>query len=279
MSWVRLDDQFPDHPKVAGLSNEAFCLHVTAMCWTAKQQTDGKLPSRLLTRLAWRCQDPATAAAELIEAGVWDKTPEGWEIHDFLVYNPTKEQVAELAAKRSAAGVAGAMARWQTDGKPDGKPHGKQDSKIMPPSPSPSPSPIPDPIPGELTATPSANADKRVNPGTLGEWHDLLRTDTNKVAVLRRMFDKLFPDAVDIPDYARLGKTAKQVGGAGRLAELMWTNSAKPPSGDVMAYLVRVSKNGAGPRNDPKRMAETQTDYDALKARYAPKHLEELIEH
>jgi hypothetical protein len=121
------------------------------MCWTAKQQTDGKLPSRLLTRLAWRCQDPATAAAELIEAGVWDKTPEGWEIHDFLVYNPTKEQVAELAVKRSAAGTAGAMARWQTDSKPDGKSHGKEDGKpdgkIMPPSPSPSPSPVPSQIP------------------------------------------------------------------------------------------------------------------------------------
>lgn len=141
MSWVRLDDQFPDHPKVAGLSNEAFCLHVTAMCWTAKQQTDGKLPSIVLRRLAWRCQDPATAATELEMAGVWDKTPEGWEIHDFLDYNPTKEQVAELAAKRSAAGTAGAMARWQTDSKPNGKSHGKQDSKphgkIMPPSPSP----------------------------------------------------------------------------------------------------------------------------------------------
>jgi len=147
MSWVRLDDQFPDHPKVAGLSNDAFCLHVTSMCWTAKQQTDGKLPSRLLTRLAWRCQDPATAAAELEAAGVWDKTPDGWEIHDFLVYNPTKEQVEELAAKRSAAGTAGAMARWQTDSKPDGKSHGKEDGKhdgkIMPPSPSPSPSPVP----------------------------------------------------------------------------------------------------------------------------------------
>jgi hypothetical protein len=137
MSWVRLDDQFADHPKVAGLSNDAFCLHVTAMCWTAKQQTDGKLPSRLLSRLAWRCQDPATAAAELQAAGVWDKTPEGWEIHDFLVYNPTKEQAAELAAKRSEAGKAGATARWQSDGKS----HGSVDGKTMPPSPSPSPSP------------------------------------------------------------------------------------------------------------------------------------------
>lgn len=150
MSWVRLDDQFADHPKVAGLSNDAFCLHVTAMCWTAKQQTDGKLPSRLLSRLAWRCQDPATAAAELQAAGVWDKTPEGWEIHDFLVYNPTKEQAAELAAKRSEAGKAGATARWQSDGKS----HGSVDGKTMPPSPSPSPSPSP--IPGSTVVAPPA---------------------------------------------------------------------------------------------------------------------------
>ena len=129
-------------------------------------------------------------------------------------------------------------------------------------------------------AAPSAKADTGASPGTLGEWHDLLRADTNKVAVLRRMFDKLYPDAVDIPDYSRLGKTAKQVGGAGRLAELMWTNSAKPPSGDVMAYLVRVSKNGTGRNgNDPKRRGETLTDYEALKAHYVPRHLEDLVEY
>lgn len=160
MSWVRIDDEFPDHRKIAGLTNDAFCLHVTAMCWVAKQQTDGKLPSVVLRRLAWRCQDPAMAAAELETAGVWDKTPEGWEIHDFLTYNPTKEQIIELAAKRSEAGKAGAMARWQDHGKEDGKPHGKEDGKIMPPSPFPSPlplSPSPDPNP-KGAATPRAAA-------------------------------------------------------------------------------------------------------------------------
>jgi len=132
----------------------------------------------------------------------------------------------------------------------------------------------------EAAATPSASADKRGDPGTQAEWHDLLREATNKTAVLLSMFSKLYPDAVDVPDYARIGKTAKQVGGAGRLAELMWIGSTKPPSGDVMAYLVRVSKNGVGKNgNDPKRMAETQTDYEAIKARYVPKHLEDFIEY
>lgn len=135
MSWVRLDDQFPDHPKVAGLSNDAFCLHVTAMCWTAKQQTDGKLPLRLLSRLAWRCQDPAMAKDELVTAGVWDIDGEdGWLIHDYGEYNPTKVTSEELSAKRSEAGKAGAAKRWQLAKQNDSKPHGK----TIAPSPSPS---------------------------------------------------------------------------------------------------------------------------------------------
>ncbi len=139
MSWVKIDDEFPDHKKVASLSNDAFCLHVTAMCWVAKWQTDGKLPSKLLGKLAWRCQDPASAASELVTSGVWETTPEGWEIHDFLEYNPSKAQIAELAETRSEAGKAGAMARWQNHSKPNGKTHSKPHGKKMPPSPSPSP--------------------------------------------------------------------------------------------------------------------------------------------
>jgi hypothetical protein len=141
MAWVRLDDQFPDHPKVAGLSNDAFCLHVTAMCYTARQQTDGKLPCGLLKRLAWRCHDPAIAVAELVASGVWDEDGEkGWAIHDYLDYNPSKAELDTLAATRSEAGKAGAMARWQKDGKQHGKSHSKQHGKIMPHTPSPSPS-------------------------------------------------------------------------------------------------------------------------------------------
>jgi hypothetical protein len=266
MSWVRLDDQFADHPKVAGLSNDAFCLHVTAMCWTAKQQTDGKLPSRLLSRLAWRCQDPATAAAELQAAGVWDKTPEGWEIHDFLVYNPTKEQAAELAAKRSEAGKAGATARWQSDGKS----HGSVDGKTMPPSPSPSPSPIPGSTvvaPPESAQTPLAIANPAatpvVVPVSLPEWTERLRDSSNRQAVLVQMIQTLYPNSLDVPSYAYVAKVASKVGGAGRLAELLWQNSAKPPSGDVLAYIQAQAKPGANGTR-PSNAKATSADLDAI---------------
>jgi hypothetical protein len=80
------------------------------------------------------------AVAELVASGVWDENgADGWKIHDYLDYNPSKAELDGLAATRSEAGKAGAMARWQNHSKPHSKPHGKPHGKPMPHTPSPSP--------------------------------------------------------------------------------------------------------------------------------------------
>jgi len=72
--------------------------------------------------------------------------------------------------------------------------------------------------------------------------------------VLVLMFETLYPGAVDVPSFAYIGRVANKVGGAGRLAELLWQNAAKPPSGDVLAYIQaqvqanKPSTNGARPQ-------------------------------
>lgn len=77
------------------------------------------------------------AKEELVTAGVWDVDPvDGWNIHDYGEYNPTKVVSEELSAIRSQAGKAGAAKRWQLAKQTDSKQHGK----TMPPTPSPSPS-------------------------------------------------------------------------------------------------------------------------------------------
>lgn len=114
-----------------------------------------------------------------------------------------------------------------------------------------------------LTATPSAGADQ---PQNLGDWLDILRESKNRNADLVRMFKTLYPQAVDVPDYGYIGKVANKVGGAGRLAELLWHSSTRPPTGDVLAYIqtqVKANKNGnghgAGPP-DPNRYRANLTD-------------------
>lgn len=48
----------------------------------------------------------------LVAAGLWVEVEGGWVIHDFLEWNRSNEQMAELRAKKAAAGKKGAAARW-----------------------------------------------------------------------------------------------------------------------------------------------------------------------
>jgi len=100
MPWVKLDDRFPSHRKIALLSDRAFRLHVSAICWSAENLTDGHIGDRELA-LITRIRGVKATAKELEAAGVWDRMDDGWSIHDYLDYNPSREQVL-LDRKKNA---------------------------------------------------------------------------------------------------------------------------------------------------------------------------------
>jgi len=85
------------------------------------------------------------------------------------------------------------------------------------------------------------------NPASLsGAFRHFLRelkTSKNRPALLRQLYQLCFGDKEeDLPDYGYVGKVARRIGGAGRLAELMWRLAAKPPTGDVLAYIQAIHK-------------------------------------
>lgn len=92
MPWVKLDDRFPSHRKVALLSDRAFRLHVSALCWASENLTEGRILDRELPLVA-RIRGVKAAAKELEDARLWDRTEDGWSIHDFLEYNPDRARV------------------------------------------------------------------------------------------------------------------------------------------------------------------------------------------
>jgi hypothetical protein len=124
MTWVRFDDLFPIHRKVAGLSDSLYRLHTEAIFWCARNTTDGVIRKTELAQISAR--STAKRAANLVEAGVWHTagdlctgckealadagTPEprdGWVIHDYLVFQPSRSKVVhERQAK------AERQARW-----------------------------------------------------------------------------------------------------------------------------------------------------------------------
>ncbi|MCI0386192.1 hypothetical protein [Streptomyces sp. CNQ085] len=101
MPWVRLDDRFPSHRKVALLSDRAFRLYVSALCWSSENLTEGRILDKELPLIS-RVRGVKTVAKELEDARLWDRIEGGWEIHDYLEYNPDRARVQADRAANAA---------------------------------------------------------------------------------------------------------------------------------------------------------------------------------
>lgn len=108
MTWLRLDDKMARHPKIAGLSDAAFRLHVNAMLYCAEQQTDGHILSIAVPTLTAH-KSKTSLIEELVDAGLWHSEPDGWSVHDYLDWNPSKEESEQRRAARAAAGRVGGL--------------------------------------------------------------------------------------------------------------------------------------------------------------------------
>lgn len=102
MAWVKLDDGFYMHPKVAGRSPAAVGLHVSALCYCSQNLTDGLLPKGMEKRIT-STPNVGKLVAELVEAGLWHDDGTDWRMHDYLDFQPTRAKVLadrEASAKR-----------------------------------------------------------------------------------------------------------------------------------------------------------------------------------
>jgi len=79
-------------------------------------------------------------------------------------------------------------------------------------------------------------------PEAFCDWLKVIEQAKNRPASLQTMFRALYPGRSP-PDYSYLGRVARQVGGAGRLAELLWQNSSRPPTGDILAYCLSTGRS------------------------------------
>jgi hypothetical protein len=103
VTWVKLDDRFPDHPKVGDLSDAAFRAYVSGLCYSAEHLTDGFLPPAFISR-----SKPRTIA-ELVEAGLWEhgNGSRGVHIHDYLEFQPSRSETEANREARASAGRRG----------------------------------------------------------------------------------------------------------------------------------------------------------------------------
>lgn len=125
MPWGRVDDTYYDHPKLEELEDAhewpdrlaGAGLNSLAWSWCNRFLTDGKVPRATVTKLGGTVE----LADQLVRVGLWEGVAGGYQIHDFLVYNDSREQVLarrEKEAQRKANYRAGRRPSGTTTGTP-----------------------------------------------------------------------------------------------------------------------------------------------------------------
>jgi hypothetical protein len=97
MGWARIDDDFPNHPKVWRVGAEGVALFLEGLCHASKFLTDGLLARPEVERMRL-VKKPLTVAQKLVEVGLWELDGDNFRIHDYHDYNPTSDSVRERRA-------------------------------------------------------------------------------------------------------------------------------------------------------------------------------------
>src|SRR3990172_9400260 len=93
MAWLRLDDGFPQHPKLDGWTSAQKWALVELFAYCARHRTEGHVPSDL-SLLPRGITTKVLILAE--EAGFLDRGAEGLlTVHDWSVYNPSDPNAAD----------------------------------------------------------------------------------------------------------------------------------------------------------------------------------------
>lgn len=196
MPWARLDDQILDNVKIADAGIVGFAVHIAAITWCCRNMTDGRLPfsaarrlfdfvsltdeiieyvpagAKMQERLQQSFYDLPditvdAVAKRLVACGLWEEAEGGWQVHDFLVYNPSREQIMAEREARSKAGREGARRRWNgsshddshssSHGSAHGATHGTRSADGLAKRwQNDAPDPDPDPDPGSRSRSAAA---------------------------------------------------------------------------------------------------------------------------
>jgi hypothetical protein len=179
MPWVRIDEEFPHHPKVVKAGPLGMAMQVAALCYCNRYLTDGFVPRSVAATLLdldglgmrmWMGElagggEDATwqlVVGDLEDAGLWEKAEGGWRIHDYHDYQPSREHVLQVREVRKDAGRKGGQAKSKQVAKqPPSNGEANAEAKSYP-------VPVPVPVP-PVGTTGSSVTDTSVGSNTVVE--------------------------------------------------------------------------------------------------------------
>lgn len=115
MAWVKVDDQFTDHPKIVAAGPLGGWLYVAGLCYCARYLTDGFIPRAQVRKLV-DVDDVTPLVTALLTCNLWRESQGGYIVHDYLEYNPPAERV-----KQERAENAKRQAEWRENKRKNGR--------------------------------------------------------------------------------------------------------------------------------------------------------------
>ncbi len=117
--YIALENTFPDNPKTLAIGPFAAYLYICGLCYCDRHQTDGFIPAQAVVAIALQLEwetEGSNDLLRLLEAnGMWERVLldgclVGWNVHDYLNHQLSKEAFASLSKKRADAGRKGGLA-------------------------------------------------------------------------------------------------------------------------------------------------------------------------
>jgi hypothetical protein len=143
-TWIKLHNNFFRNPKVLAAGEDAALLYIQGLVYCSDSLTDGSIPTAALRTLTAK-KDARTLARVLVREGLWMETATGWQVHDYLKVQRSREQVesireagrerqTKLRQSRRSDGVTTGVSHTEVT-RPDAETDA--DTETPPPTPAP----------------------------------------------------------------------------------------------------------------------------------------------
>lgn len=104
MTWVKIDDHLHAHPKFRAAWEQeptSVGLELFALSHCAAYLTDGRVDELFVRSWFRTARRRERAIDALVGAELWVPIGDGWQIHDYLDYNESKEQIEDRRRRDS----------------------------------------------------------------------------------------------------------------------------------------------------------------------------------
>jgi hypothetical protein len=256
--WIKLYHEILDDPKMGRLPDRTWRRVIELFLLAGDYDEEGRLPA--ITDIAWRLRIDEVELLDdmelLKQVGIVHQDNGYWIVTKFA----ERQAPVDAAERARRFRDRERKRRYYSDNASETEPERETNETFADID-------IDTDTERDTEQEAGSNEPVATQPVTFQDWQAVLEQadgSQERYAVLRRMFETLYPGR-KAPAYSRIGKAAKEAGGAGVLAFWLFKSSADPPKGDILAYCQAAAQKSRGNgRDGPPVRRDLDADMDAI---------------